>query len=542
MVTTYKATSPSSSFKNWWSKIVGQLGRIGKALMFPIATLPIAAILLRIGAQIPTGTPWAAFVQGIIINGGSVVFDNLPIIFGIGVAFGLSKDNRGEAALAGFIGMSLLTLLMKKSGADLVGKIYANSSVDFGSIFGGKYDAVLAGNVLNGIVAGALVAYIYNKFNGTELPTVLGFFSGRRLIPVLSVLGIMVFAIAYAVIFPWIGWTIFKFSSALADATGNRYSNAGIMFGYGFINRLLIPFGLHHIPNTLFWFQLGEHVDSMGNVVNGDIFIFLNGVPEANNAGTFQSGFFPIMMFGLPALAGTFYVTAENKEQKKRVLAMFGSAALVSFLTGITEPLEFAFLFAAPTLFFTHAFLTGLFGFIVGLFGIQIGFGFSAGLLDYLLSIPKSMDIIRANKSGFDAVMANPAWLWPIGIGAAATYFFTGKIIINKLDLATPGRKGGVLLDDSSNVEEVKIEGFSAKAKKIVKGLGGWSNIQNYQNCATRLRYDLVDAGRIDEKLLKEGGAVGVMKVSQTHVQVIIGPKVELLNNEIIANKDKPLD
>lgn len=191
-----------SGFRNRLSRMVGQLGRIGKALLFPVATLPIAAILLRVGAQLPADTQFANFVHSIILNAGDVIFGNLPIVFAVGVAFGLSRDNRGEAALAGLIGMLVLTVLMKSGGADLPGQIYKDSSVKFHDIFGTRYDAVLANNVLNGIIAGSIVAYLYNRFNGTELPTVLGFFSGRRLVPVISVLGIMVFGIAYAIVFP----------------------------------------------------------------------------------------------------------------------------------------------------------------------------------------------------------------------------------------------------------------------------------------------------------------------------------------------------
>ena len=542
MTKTQSKTKPQNThgFKAKWSKFVSLLGRVGKSLLFPIATLPIAAILLRIGAQLPGDTDFAKFVQKMITGGGSIVFDNLPIIFAVGIGFGLAKDNRGEAALSALIGMLLLKYIMADGGADLTNQIYKKAH-DFHADFGGKYDAILSNNVLTGFVAGGLVAYLYNKFNGVELPAALGFFSGRRLIPVITILAILFVGIVYAIVFPWIGFGLFKFSGALGDATGNRWGNAAIMMVYGVINRLLLPFGMHHIPNTLFWFTLGEGTTAAGAVVNGDINIFLNAEPLHNNAGTFQSGFFPIMMFGLPALAAAFYVTADNKQQKRRVLAMFGSAAVVSFLSGITEPIEFAFLFVAPELFIAHALMTGIFGFITGAFGIQLGFGFSAGLLDYMLSIPKSMDIIKANKTGIDAVMANPAWIWVIGAGAAATYFFGAKFAIKRFNLATPGRGTNQISDDSDSKVEVAEGEMSIKAQKLVLGFGGWDNIVAYQHCATRLRYDLKDAKKIDEKLLKEGGAIGVMKVSNTHVQAIIGPKVEIVNNEIVSHKGQAI-
>ena len=532
----------TSKYQMIFKKIFVQISNIGKSLLFPIATLPIAALLLRIGVQIPTKTEFSSFINTIMVSGGTVIFDNLPIIFAIGIAFGLAKDNRGEAALAGFIGMSLVMILIKQSGGDLAHKIYQHSSVDFHTMFGSKYDSLMANNVLTGIIAGSIVAYIYNKFNGTKLPSVLGFFSGRRLIPVMTILVIMIFGIFYAIVFPWIGYCLQELSEALSKGQGNRWSNASIMLGYGLINRLLIPFGMHHIPNTIFWFQLGEHKDTLGNIVNGDINIFLSGIPENNTAGTFQSGFFPIMMFGLPALAAVFYYTADDKIQRNRVLSIFGSAALVSFLTGITEPLEFAFLFASPILFGVHALLTGIFGFITGVFGIQLGFGFSAGLFDYLLSIPKSMDIIHANKTGFDAVMANPAWIWVIGAGAAATYFFIGKFLINKFNLNTPGRGKAKILASDDNSTQVDTSGkMSIKSRNIVIGFGGWDNITKFANCATRLRYDVKDSSKIDEKLLKDNGVMGVIKVSKTHVQAIIGPTVEILNDEIIAHKGTKL-
>ncbi|WP_128008754.1 PTS transporter subunit EIIC [Mycoplasma sp. ATU-Cv-508] len=584
---------------------VAFLGRIGKALMFPIAVLPIAALLLRIGAQVPQDTTFSAFVHQIIFGAGNIVFANLPIIFAIGVGFGLTKDNRGEAALSAFLGMALLAVLMRSDGVDLPDKIYGSinfslapgtdaSASGFHRIFGSKYDAILAENVLNGIVAGSLVAWLYNRFNGAVLPKVLGFFSGRRLIPVLSIMSVLILGVAYAVIYPWVGYLIYRFSLSLSSATGQRYANAGIMGIYVLINRLLIPFGLHHIPNTMFWFQLGEHTDHFGNLVQGDINIFISGVAKGNTAGTFQSGFFPMMMFGLPALVMAIYKRAQDRGQKQQVLAMLGGSAFVSMLTGITEPIEFAFLFAATPLFIAHALLGGLFAFITGLFGIQLGFGFSAGLIDYLLSIPKSIEIINANLSGINAVLANPGWIFAIGLVCALFYYFGGLWAIGKFNFATPGRStnlifvaqqaqpirpatsdqpafvkeqasiaepakktGSVAADEqATNVEQIssseqtnsiKPEStdsqstISARTAQIVLALGGYDNITNFQNCATRLRYDVKDADKVDRYKLISLGILGVMKVSKTHVQLVVGPQVEALNDEIIRFKDVDL-
>lgn len=515
--------------------------------MFPIAVLPIAAIIMRIGAQIPINDKvidapsFVSFVQKTLSAVGDTVFGNLHILFAIGVGFGLTKDSRGEAAITAFVGMTLLTLLMKKSGADLPNQIYGKV-FDFHSIFGKSYDDILANNVLNGIIMGSIVAFIYNRFNDIELPKILGFFSGRRLIPVLVIISSLFFTLLWAIVFPWIGWGLYKFSLTLSQATGNRWAAASISGVYVSLNRLLIPFGLHHIPNTLFWFVLGSHPDSSGKEVFGDINIFLNGIAKGNTAGVFQSGFFPMMMFGLPALVFVFWKNAENKEQQKRVMSLFLPSALIAFMTGITEPIEFAFMFVSPILYLVHALISGIFAFIMGAFGIQIGFGFSAGLIDYLLSIPKSIEIIAVNKSGASAVFGNPAWIFVIGPLCAITYFFVANTIIKKMNLATPGRGKNILLNENEVVEKINENELPNNIKKIIIGLGGWDNIINYQNCVTRLRYDLKDISIIDESVIKQSGLVIGNKKIQNHIQLIIGPKAESINNQIIKHKNSKLD
>lgn len=528
-------------------RVFQALGRIGKALMFPIAVLPIAAIIMRIGAQIPingnivNAPTFVTFVQKTLAAVGDTVFSNLHILFAIGVGFGLTKDSRGEAAITAFVGMTLLTLLMKTSGADLPHQIYGGV-FDFHSIFGKSYDNILSNNVLNGIIMGSIVAFIYNRFNDIELPKILGFFSGRRLIPVLVIISSLFFTLFWAIIFPWIGWGLYKFSLVLSEATTNRWASASISGIYVSLNRLLIPFGLHHIPNTLFWFVLGEHKDSAGKIINGDINIFLNGVAEGNTAGVFQSGFFPMMMFGLPALVFVFYKNANDKEQQKRVLSLFLPSALIAFMTGITEPIEFAFMFVSPVLYLAHALLSGVFAFMMGAFGIQIGFGFSAGLIDYLLSIPKSMEIIAANKVGASAVFGNPAWIFVIGPLCSLTYFFTANTMIKKMNISTPGRGKNILLNENEVVEIINENELPNNIKKIIIGLGGWDNIINYQNCVTRLRYDLKDISKIDENIIKESGIVIGNKKIQNHIQLIIGPKAESINNLIIKHKNSNLN
>ena len=556
-----------------WKRSFALLQRLGKSLLFPIAMLPVAAIFLRLGAAIPGDTEFSAFIGQLFLAIGNAVFGTaLPFLFAIGIAFGMTKDSRGEAAIVGFSVMVLLTVLLSSNtnnfkevktaitasgatipaptstsvnfgGFDFVDKIYSGISLEggkgFHGIFGGAYNSILAGNVFTGIFAGSIVAFIYNRFNGIEMPSLLGFFSGRRLIPVLSILTATILGLAWALIFPWFGVALHYVGEGLGKAQGNRWANGGIMFAFGIVNRLLIPFGLHHTINTPLWFTSvgGTALDAAGNTVNGDIFVFLDGVAPGNHSGTFQSGFFPTMMFGLPAIAFAIYWNAKNQTQKAKVASLFAGSALVSFFTGITEPIEFSFMFLAPVLYGVHAFLTGFFGFIVGIFGIQLGFGFSAGLIDYVLSIPKSMDIIAANKTGFNAAIANPAWIWVIGAAAAAAYFFSANFLIKRFNISTPGRGDNLIEYDanSGTASESKAAGsnkYTADAKKILKAVGGKANVKSLANCATRLRFVLVDNSIVDKNEIKKTKAMGQVKV-QGGYQVIMGPTVEMYANEI---------
>jgi len=543
----------SSIFK----RSLSWIQNLGKALLFPIAMLPFAAIMLRVGAAIPTSTDFAKGIHDVLFTFGLAVFGPaLPFLFAIGVAFGLAKDHRGEAAIIAFSTMVMATIFVSSSkglfgGVDLVEQIYGKIdfgatwddsgtivSTGFASIFAGKYNDILALNVLLGISIGLVVSSTYNRFKNVELPSILGFFSGRRLIPVLGIVFGFLFMLAYAIVFPWFGYLLYKISDGLATATGDRWANAGIMGIYGILNRLLIPFGLHHIPNTIFWFTLGDHVSAADPTqqVHGDIFIFLNGAAEGNTAGTFQSGFFPIMMFGLPAIAYAIYHNAEGNVQKSRVASVFAGAALVSFFTGITEPIEFAFLYIAPILFFLHALLTGLFGMIVGFFGIQLGFGFSAGFIDYVLSIPKSLEIIAANKTGANAAFAHPAWLWVIGVPTALTYFFGANFLIKKFNLQTPGKgENKIVFMDYETKSESQGSGtnkYTRDATFIIEAMGGKENIKDVSNCATRIRFVLVDSSKVKIEILKKTRSLGSIKLGDGY-QVVMGPTVEFYANEV---------
>ncbi len=533
-------------------RMFNQLQKIGKSLLYPIAMLPFAAIFLRLGAAIPGTTVFSEFISTLFLSIGNAVFGNLAILFAVGIAFGLAKDNRGEAAIIGLVAMILLNILMssggKFGGVDFVDKIYHGITINdghgFHGLYGGKYNAILGENVFTGIFAGSIVAYIYNRYNGIELPSILGFFSGRRLVPVLVLMATVVLGLLYAILFPWLGAGLYYLGKALGSAQGNHWGNAGIMGVYGVINRLLIPFGLHHVINIPLWFSGvgGEFAGQSGDInifANAPATFVENGSTLINPGGTFQTGFFPTMMFGLPAIAAAIYYNAKGNVQKTRVASLFAGSALVSFFTGITEPIEFAFMFLAPALYMLHAILTGVFAFIVGAFGMQIGFGFSAGLIDYVLSIPKSMEIANA-KGGFAGAMANPAWMWVVGAGAAAAYFFSANFMIKQFNLSTPGRGANLIEDDADGESSNIVQGgTSTRAAKYVKALGGYSNITMYSHCATRLRYDIKDMSKVDEKALRSAGAFGSKKVSESHIHVVVGPTVEIVNNEIVAGMPK---
>lgn len=584
-------TTAPTSVKKHRKVVLPFLQRIGKSLLFPIAMLPFAAIFWRIGACIPTGvTRFADVVQMIFGSIGSAVFDNLPMLFAIGAAFGFAKDSRGEAAIVGFLVMILLRVFLSAQIKDSDHKIYfidlmygginfgksditRQFAYGFGELFGSKYSSIMINNVLNGIIVGLVVSTVYNFFNGIELPSILGFFSGRRLIPVLGLIFGMCFILLWAIIFPWLAWCIYKLSTVMGQAIGNRWANAGIMFGYDVINRLLIPFGLHHIPNTLFWFTLQDFANQQGDIniflkapasiYDGEPILGTTDVYHStgyNNAGTFQSGFFPTMMFGLPALCFAFYYNARGDIQKQRVASLLFGSAVVSFFTGITEPIEFSFLFISPIFFVVHAFLTGFWGFIVGLFGIQLGFGFSAGLIDYLLSLPKSFDIINTKLHGIynsrhdlvmspafnktQAVMANPLWILPIGVICSLSYFFIATFLIKRFHVAAPGIPPNELLGDSpteftkvnesiATVSGSQSNKYTNDATQIIEALGV-NNIVNLECCATRLRLTVRDVNKIDETKLKSTKIVrGTIKVGDSGYQIVIGPTVEMVMNEI---------
>lgn len=447
------------------------LQRIGKSLMFPIATLPAAALLLRFGQEDLLGIPFLSAA-------GAGIIDNLAIIFAIGIAFGLAHDSNGGAALAGAIAYLVLTSAI----------VTINDSINMG---------VFAG-ILSGVIGGLL----YNKFYNVKFPTWLAFFGGRRFVPIITAATMTILAGVLGYAWPPIQEGI--------DAAGEWILNAG-MFGvgaYGFLNRLLLPTGLHHVINTVVWFDFGTFTDANGEVVRGEINRFLKGDPTA---GPFLSGFFPIMMFGLPAACLAMYMTAK-KERKAAVGGMLFSIAFTSFLTGITEPIEFSFMFLSPVLYVVHALLTGVAMMVAFAFDVRHGFGFSAGAIDYVLNF---------------GLAENPLFLLVMGLFTGAIYFVIFYFLITKLDLKTPGR------EDEDETEGVNTNNGSdetdIKAYQTIAALGGTDNIVAVDYCTTRLRLTVKDADRVDEKELKRSGARGLMKINKTNVQVVIGTAVEFL-------------
>ncbi|MBG9447650.1 N-acetylglucosamine-specific PTS transporter subunit IIBC [Cytobacillus firmus] len=453
--------------------MLGFLQRIGKALMLPIAVLPAAGLLLRFGQDDLLGIPFIA-------NAGNAIFANLALIFAIGVAMGFAKDNNGAAALSGAIGFLVLT----------EGAIAIDENINMG--------------VLGGIIAGIIAGLLYNRFHDIKLPDWLGFFSGRRFVPIITSVTMIILAAIAGFAWPPIQGAI--------DALGNWIIGLGALGSglFGFMNRLLIPLGLHHVLNSLFWFQFGEFEG-----VNGDIARFFAGDPSA---GAYMTGFFPVMMFGLPAAAFAIIATAKP-EKRKAVSGMFIGLALTSFLTGITEPIEFSFMFIAPLLYGVHAILTGVSMWVTSLLGIRDGFTFSAGALDFALNFN---------------IAEKPLLLLGIGVIYAILYFVIFYALIKALDLKTPGREEDEdIVEDEDEPVSTGNSKYEVMASHFIKDIGGADNITSIDNCATRLRLNIADMEKVKESALKAHGAKGIMKLSKTNLQIIVGTDVEFVADEM---------
>ena len=470
------------------------LQRLGKSLMLPVACLPVAAILMGIGYWIdPSG--WGAnnIVAAFLLKAGGALIDNMAILFAIGVAVGMSDDNDGTAGLAGLVSWLMVTTLLSTS---VVAMFKGVEEAVVPAAFGKTQTQFI------GILCGLIGAACYNKFKSTKLPDALSFFSGKRCVAIVTAGASLVATIILYFVWPVIYGALVAFGEAIMS-TGAI--GAGI---YGFFNRLLIPFGLHHALNSVFWFDVAgiNDIGKFWGTMEGGIL---------GQTGMYMSGFFPVMMFGLPAAALAMYHTA--KENKKKVAAgLLMAAALSSFFTGVTEPLEFAFMFLAPALYAIHALLTGISMAVVALLPIRAGFNFSAGFVDWFLS--------------FKAPFAeNPLYLIPIGLVVAIVYYIVFRIVIVKFNLKTPGRE-----DD--DIDEAKVQlsndNFTEIAKIILEGVGGKENVTSVDNCITRLRLEIKDYTAVNEKKIKSAGVAGVIRPSKNAVQVIIGTKVQFVADE----------
>jgi N-acetylglucosamine PTS system EIICBA or EIICB component len=460
-----------------------KMQRLGRALMLPIAVLPVAGLLLRLGQP-------DVFNIKMIADAGDTIFSNLPLLFAIGVAVGFAKDNNGTAGLAGAIGYLIEIAVMKD----------INDKLNMG--------------VLSGILAGCVAGYLYNRYKDIKLPEYLAFFGGKRFVPIVTGVTCLVLGIVLGYV-----WAPVQ---AAIDAAGGWLTGAGALgvFVFGVLNRILLVTGLHHIINSLAWFVFGTYTPPGGGAaVTGDLHRFFAG---DKTAGGFMTGFFPIMMFGLPAACLAMFHEAP-KERRAMVGGLLFSMALTAFLTGVTEPIEYSFMFLAPVLYAIHAVLTGLSLAICSALGIHLGFTFSAGAIDYVLNYGLS-------QRGWLAI--------PVGLVYGLVYYGLFRFFIRKFNMATPGREPETT---EAEVESFDSTGFVSptagatvpRAVRYIAALGGASNLTLVDACTTRLRLSVVDAEKVNEAQLKVIGARGVLKRGATNVQVIIGPEADLISDEI---------
>ena len=485
------------------------LQRIGRSLMLPVAVLPAAALLLGIGYSIdPTGwganSPLAAF----LIKSGASILDSMAILFAVGVSLGMAKEKDGSAALSGLVAFLVVTTVLSTGSVAQLTRVDASMvNPAFGKI----------NNQFIGILSGLVAATVYNYFHEIQLPEFLAFFSGKRAVPIITSAVMLVVSGILFYVWPSIYTVLINFGMSIM---GLGAVGAGI---YGFFNRLLIPLGLHHTLNSIFWFNIAG-INDIGRFWGPSDAAYLN-IPEVlagkYTVGMYQAGFFPMMMFGLPAAGLAMYLTAK-KEQKKVIGSLMLAAGFTSFLTGVTEPLEFSFMFVAPVLYFIHALLSGISVGVVAMLKYTAGFGFSAGLFDYILSL-RNPNAIK------------PLLLLPVGLIVGLIYFAVFYFVIKIFDIKTPGRG-----EDMDNAQLDEIMGKSDKkskyekmAKIILNGLGGKENIISIDNCITRLRLEVNNVEMINKEEIKSSGAVNVVVTSENSVQVIIGPQVQFVADEL---------
>ena len=475
----------------------GWLQKIGKSLMLPVSVLPAAGILLGVGSAKFTWLP--VIVSNVMAQAGGAIFGNLPLIFAIGVALGLT-GNDGVAALASVVGFAVMVATMGVM-APVMGlapqPIMGIPSIDTG--------------VFGGILIGAVAAILFNRYYRVQLPAYLGFFSGKRSVPILTAFWAIGVGILLSFVWPPIGHQIDIFSHWAA--AGNPATAFAI---YGVVERALLPFGLHHIWNVPFFFEVGQYLDPVTHkIIRGEIYRFTAGDPTAGNL----AGGYLFKMWGLPAAALAIWRTAKP-ENRKRVGGLMISAALTSFLTGITEPIEFAFLFVAPGLYAIHAILAGAAYWVAITLGIHHSTTFSHGLIDYIVLYPHS-------TRGWWLLWLGPLW--------AIMYYLIFSTLIRRFDLKTPGREDGSMLPPGEGTPADNVTGSDttdSMAARLVAAFGGASNIRSLDACITRLRVELADVGRASADTLRALGATGVMQVGGG-MQAIFGTRSENLKTDM---------
>ncbi|UOQ46722.1 N-acetylglucosamine-specific PTS transporter subunit IIBC [Gracilibacillus caseinilyticus] len=481
--------------------VMKYLQNIGRSLMLPVAVLPAAAILMGLGYWLdPEGWGEANVVAAFLIKAGESIVSgpSMSILFAVGLAFGMSKDKDGSAALSGLVSYLVITTLLSTGSVALL------QSADPGDV------NAAFGNIENqfiGIISGILASVMYNRFSHVKLPDALAFFSGKRLVPIMTAVSSLIVAAILFFVWPFIYSGLVSFGKAIIDLDA---IGAGL---YGFFNRLLIPTGLHHALNSVFWFD----VAGINDIAN-----FWSGEGEKGVTGMYQAGFFPVMMFGLPAAALAMYHTAKTKK-KKTAASLLMAAAFASFFTGVTEPLEFSFMFLAPALYVVHAALTGLSLGIAAAFDWTAGFGFSAGLVDFILSSRLPL----ANQ---------PYMLIVQGLIFAVIYYVLFRFLITKFNLKTPGREDDteeqvVATEEASDAGEQ--DDISVMAKEIYAGLGGDDNVLTLDNCVTRLRLEVKDLSAVDKQRIRNTGVPGIKEVGENGIQVIVGTQVQFVADEM---------
>ena len=477
------------------------LQKLGKALMLPVAVLPICGVLMGIGYLLCPATMQGGDISGaanliglFLVKAGGALIDNMAILFAIGVGVGMSEKNDGTGGIAALASWLMMTTLLSTGVVSTIMPSIADSATKtlaFNKI----------ANPFIGILAGVIGSLCYNKFKDTKLPDWLAFFSGKRCVAIVA--GVVSILVSAVLLFVWP--LLFGALVALGDGVAKLgIVGAGI---YAFLNRLLIPIGLHHALNNVFWF------DTIGL---GDLQHFWAGETSADvswSLGMYMSGFFPCMMFGVPG-AALAMVKCAKPEKKTAAIGLLLSAAICSFICGVTEPFEFAFMFLAPGLYVIYALLYGVFTMVTVALGFRAGFSFSAGAMDLL----------------FSASLPAAAETWliiPLGIAAFLVFYFVFLFAIKKFDLKTPGRE-----DDDLEAEkkvELASDDYTAIAKQILEGCGGKDNITSIDNCVTRLRLEVKDMTAVNDKAIKAAGVAGVIRPGKTSVQVIVGTKVQFV-------------